>query len=34
MGPVVNIVPNLSPDGRSVELNVIAQLKLESVQAR
>jgi hypothetical protein len=34
LGPVVDVVPYLSADGRSVDLTVIAQLKLESSRAR
>ena len=34
LGPVVNFVPNLSADGRSVDLTITAQLKLESPKAR
>ena len=34
LGQVVDVVPNLSADGRSVDLTVIAQLKLESPKAR
>jgi len=34
LGPVVDVVPNLSADGRSVDLTVIAQLKLESTKTR
>jgi uncharacterized protein YdcH (DUF465 family) len=32
--PVVNFVPTISADGRSVDLTVIAQLKLQSAKAR
>ena len=33
-GPVVDIVPKVSADGRSIDMTVIAHLKLESAKAR
>jgi type II secretory pathway component GspD/PulD (secretin) len=34
LGPVVDLVPHLSTDGRSVDLTVIARLKIESTRDR